>query len=97
MEKLQANYIKNSIHPIDFYNYELPGASLKRYGWNDGGLCPFHGDNQPGSFRINTDNGGFVCYACGTKGGDILAFTMQLHGLCFREALEKLSNDWGVS
>ena len=51
--KLQIDYIKRVLTPLDFYRYELPTAKLKKHGWNDGGLCPFHNDINIGSFRIN--------------------------------------------
>lgn len=95
-QKLNAEYIKNSLYPFDFYRHELPNAPLKKHGWNDGGLCPFHSDNKPGSFRVNLTTGAFTCFACGTKGGDVIAFTMALHGLNFTEAMKQLENDWGI-
>ncbi|MEI6267592.1 MAG: CHC2 zinc finger domain-containing protein [Methylococcaceae bacterium] len=94
--KPTSDSIKNSISPLDFYRHELPGAPLKRQGWNDGGLCPFHADNTPGSFMVNTDTGSFVCFSCGVKGGDIISFTMLRHALDFVEALKSLACDWGL-
>jgi len=95
-QKLNADYIKQSLSPRDFYGHELPGAKLKRPGWNDGGLCPFHSDNRPGSFRVNLTTGAFNCFACGAAGGDVIAFVMALYGLQFVEALAKLADDWGL-
>jgi len=93
---LQADFIKDRLWPLDFYSHELPGANLKRNGWNDGGLCPFHDDNKPGSFYVNIVTGAYKCFACGAAGGDIIAFTMSLYGLKFVEALQKLADDWGL-
>jgi DNA primase len=95
--KLSVDNIKRAISPLDFFHYELPTAQLKNPGWNDGGLCPFHADTKAGSFRVNLETGGFVCFACGVKGGDIIAFVMALHGLNFVEALAKLADEWGLS
>jgi DNA primase len=94
--KLNADYIKQSLNPADFYRYELPTASLKKHGWNEGGLCPFHDDRKAGSFRVNLDTGAFTCYACNTKGGDIVAFVMNQYALTFPEALRKIADDWGI-
>lgn len=88
--------IKAQINPVDFYRHELPGVALKRVEWNDGGLCPFHQDNTPGSFRINLTTGAYKCFACGAVGGDILAFVMALYGLSFASALQKLADEWRV-
>ena len=95
-KKLNADYIKRSLTPFDFYSHELPGAPLKKHTWNDGGLCPFHADNNPGSFLVNLTTGAFKCYSCGTNGGDVIAFTIAAHGLNFIEALAKLADDWGL-
>jgi len=88
--------IKKSVLPLDFFRYELPEAKIKRNGWNDGGLCPFHHDKHLGSFRVNTETGGFKCFSCGAGGGDIIAFIMERDSLTFREALQKLTDDWGL-
>lgn len=90
--------LKGHIHPADFYRAELPAMPPTRgNGWRDGGLCVFHDDNHAGSFRVNLETGAFVCFACGTKGGDIISFVQQRDCLSFPEALEKLSEDWGVA
>lgn len=94
-QKLNVNYIKHLLNPADFYRHELPEAKLKRPGWNDGGLCPFHADNKAGSFRVNLTTGAYKCFACGAAGGDVVAFTMAYYGLQFTEALKKLAHDWG--
>ena len=89
--------IKSAITPADFYQQELPDMPrTQKGGWRDGGLCPFHSDNRAGSFRLNLDAGAYLCFSCGAKGGDIIAFTMQRDGLTFPEALQRLAEDWGV-
>jgi DNA primase len=95
-QKLSADYIKQNINPTDFYRYELPKAPLKKQGWNDGGLCPFHHDNKPDSFRVNLISGAYKCFACGAAGGDIVAFVMALYAMQFAEALAKLADEWGL-
>ena len=94
---INSDLIKAAIQPAYFYRHELPNAPLKKYGWTDGGLCPFHADNKIGSFRINTTTGAYRCFACGTSGGDVIAYVMAVHGLNFTEALAKLASDWGLS
>ena len=95
-QKLNADYIKTTLKPLDFYRHELPDAPLKTQGWNDGGLCPFHADNNAGSFRVNLTTGAYKCFSCGMAGSDVIAFTMALYGLQFIEALKQLANDWGL-
>lgn len=87
-------YIKQEINPLDFLQHELSNVTLNKQGWNEGGLCPFHADTKPGSFHVNSESGAFKCFSCGTKGGDIIDFTMVLYDLTFPEALVKLAEDW---
>lgn len=93
--KLNADEIKQSLSPADFYRHEL-NVPLKKHGWQDGGLCPFHSDNKHGSFFVNLETGAYKCFACVANGGDIISFTMTLHSLRFPEALRKIADDWGI-
>ena len=89
--------VKSYIPPAEFFRAELPAMPPpKGGGWRDGGLCPFHSDKHAGSFRVNLETGAFTCFSCGTKGGDIIAFIQQRDGLSFPEAVQKLSNEWGL-
>ena len=51
--------------------------------------CPFHDDTRP-SLRVNLESGAFRCMACGAKGGDVLEFHRQRHGLSFLQAARDL-------
>ena len=89
--------VKSYIPPSEFYRAELTTMLPPRGGgWRDGGLCPFHDDKHAGSFRVDLENGAFKCFSCGTKGGDIIAFIQQRDGLSFPEAVQKLTNEWGL-
>ncbi len=97
--KLDSFRIKNAIQPYDFY---LREQNLRGFGycsdpWAVAGLCPFHVDSKPGSFKINLTTGAFRCWSCGASGGDIIAFIQKRDGLEFVDTLQKLSSDWGVS
>jgi hypothetical protein len=50
--------------------------------------CRFHGGSD--SMRVNSATGGWCCMACDAKGGDVLSYHMQLHGLEFIEAARQL-------
>jgi len=50
--------------------------------------CTFHGGSD--SLRVNTGSGAWVCMSCGAKGGDVLAYHMQAHGLEFSDAAKAL-------
>jgi DNA primase len=96
-KQLSAHDIKAAISAFDFYSFELIGLKTRKDGWNKGGLCPFHSDKSAGSFDVNLTSGAYNCFACGAKGGDIIAFTMNFHGMSFSEAIKKLSQDWGLA
>lgn len=58
-----------------------------RGAWKTG-PCQFHGGGD--SLRVNTKSGGWVCMACGVKGGDVLSYHMQMYGMEFVEAAKAL-------
>ena len=96
--KIDASHIKSTVSPREFYRVELPGMPVprRRNGWTSGGLCPFHDDHHAGNFRINLDTGAFHCFACGARGGDIVAFTQARHGLTFPDAVAAIAGEWGI-
>jgi len=94
---ISPSRIKQSIDPISFYFDELGiSPSSSGIGWYVAGLCPFHEDKHEGSFRVNFSSGSFICFACGSKGGDIIAFTQRRYELSFSEAMHQLSKEWRV-
>ncbi len=68
--------------------YENTGLRLVGRGKWRTTSCAFHDGSD--SMRINTESGAFVCMACGAKGGDVLAYYMQAHGLEFIDAAKAL-------
>ncbi len=70
-------------------------VKLKSSGQNLKGLCPFHKEKTP-SFTVNPAKSVFHCFGCG-KGGDIFTFLMEIEGLTFPEALQRLADETGVN
>lgn len=56
------------------------------------GPCPRCGNGTGHSFHITTDNL-FCCYSCHPAWGDVIEFTMWLHGIEFLEALSQLDGE----
>jgi hypothetical protein len=50
--------------------------------------CELHGGSD--SLRVNTKTNGWCCMACGAKGGDAIAYVMQLDGIGFVDAAKQL-------
>jgi len=51
--------------------------------------CIFHRDGRA-SLSIHRNCGAFRCFACGVRGGDVLAFEMLRSGADFRSAARAL-------
>ncbi len=58
------------------------------------GLCPFHDEKSP-SFHVTPARGFYFCFGC-QAGGDVITFLMQIDGLSFAEAVERLADQTGV-
>jgi DNA primase len=70
-------------------------VQLKRSGNDLRGLCPFHGEKTP-SFYVVPDKRIYHCFGCG-KTGDAIRFVMEMEGRSFREAVEQLATEFGVT
>ena len=67
---------------------------LKRAGRNFKGHSPWGTDKTP-SFMVSPEKGIWHDFSS-NKGGDIFTFVMEMEGITFREALEKLAQQAGV-
>lgn len=67
---------------------------LKRAGRNLKGRSPWGVDRTP-SFMVSPEKGIWHDFSA-NRGGDIFAFVMEVEGISFREALEKLAQQAGV-
>ncbi len=67
---------------------------LKKQGKSFLGLCPFHNEKTP-SFSVNDQKGFYHCFGCQAH-GDVITFTMENERLEFKEAIFKLSDDFGI-
>ena len=74
--------------PITYY--EAQGLNIQRRGrgpWR-ASSCPFCQSRD--NFNINLESGGFHCWGCAAKGGDVLAFHMAHASLDFVSAAKAL-------
>ncbi|MCI1191604.1 CHC2 zinc finger domain-containing protein [Calidifontimicrobium sp. SYSU G02091] len=72
--------------PVGYFEGE--GLRLQGRGTWRTTSCPFHGGGD--SMRINVSTGAWVCMNCHARGGDVVAFHMQRHGLDFVAAAKAL-------
>jgi DNA primase len=83
--------LREAIDIVDLISRYLP---LKRAGTTFKGLCPFHDEKTP-SFTVNKASRHYHCFGCGAH-GDAVAFLMQHERMEFKQALEFLSERFGV-
>ena len=69
-------------------------VKLKRQGREFAGLSPFTNEKTP-SFFVNDDKGFYHCFSSG-KHGDAISFLMEVEGLNFPEAVERLAGLAGM-
>jgi DNA primase len=70
-------------------------VKLRRSGREWVGLSPFAKEKSP-SFYVNDEKGFFHDFSSG-KHGDLIGFLQETERLSFREAVEKLAAEAGVS
>ncbi len=70
-------------------------VELRRNGSRWVAPCPFHQETKP-SFSVNEEEGFFYCFGCQAS-GDLFDFYGRINGLDFRETLEHLAEEAGVS
>ncbi len=69
-------------------------VNLKKVGRHHKGNCPFHSEKTP-SFLVNEELNLYKCFGCGA-GGDVIKFLMEIEGMTFIDALERLAERVGV-
>src|SRR4051794_31717464 len=79
---------------IDIVRVVSDYVRLRRFGNRHSGLCPFHNEKTP-SFSVYTEHQFFKCFGCDAK-GDVFNFLMNIEGLTFWEALNKLADQHGI-
>jgi hypothetical protein len=80
-------------NPQRYYAVQFPDMKLHPKSLWISVLCCFHKENSP-SLRINLHSGGFICFGCGVKGGDLVAFHQRRYGLTFIQTVD-FFNAWG--
>lgn len=70
-------------------------VALKKHGREHTGLCPFHAEKSP-SFTVSDAKGFFHCFGCAAH-GDAIEFVKRYERLTYREAVEKLAREAGIT
>ncbi len=69
--------------------------TVTRAGKEYKACCPFHNEKTP-SFTINDTKGFYHCFGCGVH-GDVIGFIAEYEKLSYREAIEQLASELGVT
>ncbi|MDR1360627.1 MAG: DNA primase [Deltaproteobacteria bacterium] len=91
-QKNAAQEIKARINILDVVRRYV---DLRRVGSRWVAPCPFHQETKP-SFSVNEEEGFFYCFGC-QAAGDVIEFHKRITGLDFRESLEALAEEAGIS
>lgn len=95
MPVIKATSLRDLKNRVNIHDVVVRVVALKKAGnGRFKGLCPFHSEKTP-SFHVSADKGFFKCFGCG-KAGDTIAFVMETEGLQFTEAVEAISQRFGV-
>ena len=84
--------IKSRLNMLDIVRRYV---ALQRMGNRWVAPCPFHQETKP-SFSVNEEEGFFYCFGC-QAAGDLFDFYGRINGLDFKETLEQLAEEAGVS
>ncbi len=88
-------FIDELIHRCDILEIVSRYVTLKKQGSNYVGLCPFHNEKTP-SFSVNAGKQLFYCFGCHTGGG-IIQFIMKIENIPYRDAIEVLAKQAGMT
>ncbi len=86
------NDLSQRVDIVDLINRRVP---LKKGGKDYKACCPFHNEKTP-SFTVVPSKQMYHCFGCGESGGAI-DFVMKFDHLDFKEAVETVASESGIS
>jgi DNA primase len=95
MKKLSPDLLQKIKEAVNLIEVVGEHVVLRKSGGSHVGLCPFHAERSP-SFSVSESKQLYHCYGCG-RGGDLVRFVMELHGLSFIDAVRELADRARIS
>jgi hypothetical protein len=85
----KRGFDRDRLTPVaDYYRPVFGDLRFNASGWAQV-RCVFHEEGHA-SLSIHRERGAFRCFACGARGGDVLAFEMLRSGADFKSAARAL-------
>jgi len=86
------NDLSQRVDIVDLINRRVP---LKKAGKDYKACCPFHNEKTP-SFTVVPNKQIYHCFGC-SENGSAIDFVMKFDHLDFKEAVETVANESGIS
>jgi len=87
---LNLSKIKENLKIVDVVKF----YTVQKVNQQNKMLCPFH-DEKTASFAIYPDTNSYYCFGC-ESGGDVIRFVEKFRQVEFKEAIQILTDDFGV-
>jgi DNA primase len=95
LARIPESFVQQLLAQLDIVECVQSRVPLKRAGQNWSARCPFHQEKTP-SFSVSSTKQFYHCFGCGAH-GDAIRFVMEMDGLSFPDAVEKLAAQVGLS
>ncbi len=82
---LQRIFLPDPLEYFESQSLKITGSRSSKWFTTE---CRLHGGSD--SMRVHRSSGGRVCTSCGAKGGDVIAYEMQLTGDEFIDVAKRL-------
>jgi len=82
---------------LDIVDVVSETVSLRKTGRNYIGFCPFHTNTNTPSFVVFPETQTWRCFGACAEGGDLFSFVMKQQGLDFKDTLQLLAKQAGVT
>lgn len=97
MSSITAKEIKEKIDLLQHIKREITSVKENSFGdYTQISPCPFCSHNDCFSIEHKEDKKRYTCFSCDEK-GSVIDFTMKIHNLAFKEAVEKLAIDYRLN
>jgi DNA primase len=92
---IPQDFIQQLLARVDIVDVIDKHVKLKKAGQNYSACCPFHNEKTP-SFSVSPTKQFYHCFGCGVH-GTAISFLMEYSGMGFRDAVQELSENVGMT